>query len=240
MVFSDSTTGQGIVEMARRLTNTDANTYPINDLTANINSVYSDYVSILLSSDTRWEWDDANFTTFPIATTDLKSGQRDYQFQTNFLKILKVLIMQPGNNDFQEIDEIDVQDSRSNLEAWSMNINSQPDNQGIPDTYDLFADTLRLQPVPNYSQTGGIKVFFQRYESSFTPTDTTKEPGFAHPFHIGLAYGAAHLFAMTHMLPNVNLLNQKDMECREALKEYMSERNKSEKPRISFMRTNSK
>lgn len=240
MQFSDPITNGGIVEMARRLTNTDENTYPINNLTADINSVYADYVSIILASDTRWEWDDANFTTFPIATTDLVSGQRDYQFNQTFLKILKVLVMQPDNNQFIELTEIDSQDSISNLEALSMNVNDIASNQGTPDAFDLIADSIRLQPIPNYSQTAGLKVFFQRYESSFLPTDTTKEPGFPHPFHVGLAFGAAHLFALANTLPQVDRLKQEDLACREGMKEYFSQRNKAERPRITARKTNAR
>lgn len=239
MVFSDSITNGGLVEMVRRLTNTDANTYPINDLTADLNSVYSDYVSIILSSDTRWNWDDSNFTTFPIATTDVNAGQRDYQFNTTFLKILKVLIQPQTPGDFIELDEIDINDDISNLDAWSMNVDATS-NIGQPAYFDLIADSIRLQPRPNYSSTGGLKVYFQRYESQFLPTDTTKEPGFAHPFHRGLAFGTAHLFALSHNLPQVERLQQEDLDCREAMKEYFSERNKAERPVISMRKVNSK
>ena len=239
MQFSDSVTNGGIVEMARRLTNTDVNTYNINDLTADINAVYADYVSIILSSDTRWQWDDANFTTFPIATTDIVNNQRDYQFNTSFLKILKVLAQPQTPGDFIELEEIDLQDDISNLEAWSMNVDSTS-NIGQPAYFDLLGDSIRLQPRPNYSSTGGLKVYFQRYESIFIPTDTTKEPGFPHPFHRGLAFGAAHLFALSHNLPQTDRLQQEDLNCREAMKEYFSERNKAERPRITAMRVNSK
>ena len=239
MKFSSPSDKGGIVEMTRRLTNTDANTYPIEDLTADINAVYSDYVSIILSSDTRWTWDDSNFTSFPIATTDLVNNQRDYQFNDSFLKILKVLVQQPNNNQFNELYEINLQDSMSNLSAWSMNIDDVS-NLGVPDSFTLFGDSLRLQPRPNYSATGGIKVYFQRYESEFVTTDTTKEPGFPNPFHRGIAFGAAHLFALSHNLPQVDRLEAEDNACRAALMEYFSERNKAERPRITMKTTQSK
>lgn len=229
----------GIVEMVRRLTNTDVNTYPIDKLCADINSVYDDYVSIILSSDTRWTWDDANFSTFPIATTNLVNGQRDYQFTSQFLKILKVLVLnQNANGTFGELVEINLQDSMSNLDAWEMNVDDPASNLGIPDSFTLFGDSLRLQPRPNYNATGGIKVYFQRYEAVFIPTDTTKVPGFPQPFHRGLAFGAAHLFSLSHNLPQVDRIEQEDINCREALSEYFSERNKAERPVISMRRTN--
>ena len=238
MQFSNSSLRSGIVEMARRLTNSDVNTYPIEDLTADINSVYSDYVSIILSSDTRWNWDDSNFTTFPIATTDIVNNQRDYQFTSSFLKILKVLVLQPGTTTFNELVEIDPQDSQSNWEAWASEVDDVG-NIGVPNSFDLIGDSIRLQPRPNYSLTGALKVMFQRYESEFVTTDTTKEPGFPNPFHRGLAFGAAHLFALSHNLPQVERLNNEDQACRLALQEYFSERNKAERPVISMKRVKS-
>lgn len=239
MIYSDTATNSGIVQLVRRLTNTDDNTYEINDLTADINTVYADYISIILSSDTRWQWDDANFTTFPIATTDIVALQRDYQFNTSFLKILKVLIQPQTPGDFIVLDETDLMDDVSNLDAWAMNVDSTS-NIGQPAYFDLIGDSIRLQPRPNYSSTGGLKVYFQRYESPFVPTDTTKEPGFPHPFHMGLAYGAAHLFAISHNLPQTDRIAQKDMECRDALQVFFSERNKAERPRIIMRNVNSK
>lgn len=231
MIFSDSSTKQGLVEMVRRLTNTDTNTYPIADLTADLNTVYSEYVSIMLASDTRWQWDDSNFTTLPIATTDLVSGQRDYKFDDTFLKVLKVLVKDAGGN-FYELHQIDAQDTTSNFEAIAMNENNSP-NTGQPVWFDLVGDVVRLQTAPNYSSTGGLKVLFQRYQSNFTSTDTTKTPSIPHPFHVGLAYGTAHIFALVHGQPTVDRLKVEDVECRKALAEFMSKRNKAERPTLT-------
>lgn len=231
MVFSDSSTKTGLVEMVRRLTNTDTNTYPIDDLTADLNTIYSEYVSVMLASDTRWQWDDSNFSTLPIATTDLVSGQRDYKFDDTFLKVTKVLVKDASGN-FYELKQLDAQDSVSNFEAMSMNENNSP-NTGQPEWFDLSGDILRLQPSPNYSQTGGVKVLFQRYESPFVSTDTTKTPAIPHSYHMGLAYGTAHIFALVHGQPTVDRLKSEDIECRKSLAEFLSKRNKAERTTLT-------
>jgi hypothetical protein len=231
MVFSDSSTKTGLVEMVRRLTNTDSNTYPIADLTADLNTIYSEYVSVMLSSDTRWQWDDSNFSTLPISTTDLVSGQRDYKFNDTFLKVIKVYVKDATGN-YYELTQLDPQDSVSNFEAMSMNENNSG-NTGQPAWFDLDGDILRLQPSPNYSQTDGIKVFFQRYESVFASTDTTKVPAIPYPFHMGLAYGTAHIFALVHGQPTVDRLKIEDIECRKSLAEFLSKRNKAERPTLT-------
>lgn len=224
--------------MVRRLTNTDTNTYPIADLTADLNTIYSEYVSVMLASDTRWQWDDTNYTTLPIATTDLISGQRDYRFNDTFLKVTKVLIKDASGN-YYELKQLDPQDSVSNFEAMSMNENNSP-NTGQPAWFDLNGDILRLQTSPNYSQTDGVKVFFQRYESSFVSTDTTKTPSIPFPFHMGLAYGTAHIFALIHGQPTVDRLKAEDIECRKSLAEFLSKRNKAERTQITAKFTNPK
>lgn len=217
--------------MVRRLTNTDTNTYPIADLTADLNTIYSEYVSVMLSSDTRWQWDDSNFSTLPISTTDLVSGQRDYKFNDTFLKVIKVYVKDATGN-YYELTQLDPQDSVSNFEAMSMNENNSG-NTGQPAWFDLDGDILRLQPSPNYSQTDGVKVFFQRYESVFASTDTTKVPAIPYPFHMGLAYGTAHIFALVHGQPTVDRLKIEDIECRKSLAEFLSKRNKAERPTLT-------
>lgn len=229
MIYSDSGTGAGLVEMIRRLTNTDSTTYPIASLTADFNTIYSEYVSLILSSDTRWQWDDSNYTTLPIATTNLISGQRDYQFDDKFLKVLKVLVKDPSGN-YQEIKQIDIQDK--NINAVAM-IENQSSNTGQPIRYDLIGDTIRLQPTPDYSQTAGIEVYYQRYEDPFLTTDTTRSPGIPNLYHMGLAYGTAHIFALVHGQPTVDRLKAEDIECRKALAEFLSKRNKGEKPKMT-------
>ena len=89
MKYSDSTNKTGLVELIRRLTNTDANSYPIADLTADFNSIYDEYVSLALSADDTWQWDDTAQTKLPIATTNIVSGQRDYQFDAENLESIK-------------------------------------------------------------------------------------------------------------------------------------------------------
>lgn len=234
MQFSNTTTKNGIVQMARRLVNADDNTYSIEDLTANINAIYDDYVSIILKSDTRWQWDDSNFTTFPIATTNLVANQRSYEFNDTFLKIHQVLVADPSpGGDFNVLEEISGEDYKGNLEAWSMLVDDPTSNLGTPDCFTLIGDSVILQPIPNYSVTGGLKVHFQRYESYFTTTDTTKEPGFPNPFHRGLAVGAAYLFALSKNLPQVDRLFNEDQRIRNDLTEFFTRRNKAERPKIT-------
>lgn len=137
-------------------------------------------VSIIVNSDARWQWDDDNQTDLPIATTSIVSGQQDYSFTVSQLKIEKVLV-QNSTGGWQALSPIDLADNDINTYLIGTPAN------GSPLGYDFKASSLFLYPTPNYSATGGIKIFFQRPSTYFTITDTTKSPGFASIFHRYLA-----------------------------------------------------
>ena len=89
MVFSDSSTKQGLVEEIDFLLGTDATDYPTAQKTRNINRWFDRVISLILQADAKWEWDDTNYTDLPIATASLVANQQDYSISgTEFLKIL--------------------------------------------------------------------------------------------------------------------------------------------------------
>jgi hypothetical protein len=226
MKYSDSTNKTGLVELIRRLTNTDANSYPIADLTADFNSIYDEYVSLALSADDTWQWDDAAQTKLPIATTNIVSGQRDYQFDAEILKVLKVLVAD-SNGDFREIEQIDPQEKN----VYSQDMTTQS-VLGTPVKYDLLGDSIRLYPRPDYNYAKGLKVYYQRKQTEMLASDTTKVPGIPSLFHSGLAFGTAHLFALVKNQPTVDRLGIKDKEQRKAMVDFLAKRNKAQNLRI--------
>ena len=90
MVYSNESTGEGIVQEARYFVGANSTSYPINDLTRNVNRWFDKAVALIFKSNGRWQWDDANQTTYPQATTDLASGQQDYTLDVSHLKITRV------------------------------------------------------------------------------------------------------------------------------------------------------
>mgnify|MGYP000894786700 FL=1 len=90
MVYNDPTTGQGIVQDIYFNCNADGNSYPLADVTRNVNRAYDKVVSRILTADGRWEFDDQNATDLPIGTTDLIANQQDYSFDPTFLIVFCV------------------------------------------------------------------------------------------------------------------------------------------------------
>ena len=227
MVFNDTTTSQGLVQDIYYGINANSVSFPIADVTRAVNNGLDKVSAIILQADNRWQWEDINNTTLPIATTDIVSGQKDYTFDSSFLIVEKVLISDKTGN-FYPARNINIQDQGVNsyLEAKST-------NTGLPYRYDIMGNSILLDPVPNYSYTGGIKVHFKRKAGYFTTSDTTKEPGFNSQFHKYLSLYAQYEYAHAKNLnqKKQELLN--DMALMErAISKHYATRSKDYKPRL--------
>jgi hypothetical protein len=186
MVFNDTTgNGQGIVQDVYFNVNADANSYPIADVTRNVNRAYDKVVSHILLADGRWEFDDQNATNLPIGTTDLVLGQKDYSFDPTFLIVSRVEVQDQNGNwiAMSPFNQSDI--PRGGIPGYipSQSLTDFLGTNGVPQYYDKMANSIFLYPAPSYNLTGGLKVYFQRNVSYFVPTDTTKTPGFSNLFH---------------------------------------------------------
>ena len=65
-----------IQTFTRFLCDADTVSYTAANLLITTNQAYEEVVSKILLCDGRWQFDDNNFTTFPIATTTLVNGQK--------------------------------------------------------------------------------------------------------------------------------------------------------------------
>lgn len=148
-------------------------TYPVDpDFTRNANFGLELCEAYIQRADATWLWDDSNNTDLPIATTDLTSGQSDYALTISHRKIQRVRVKDSNGNwiTLQPIIRRQLSDSQLNAD-------------GTPKYYYKLGRSIFLISTPNYSQTGGLEVQFQRGSSYFVVGDTTKTPGFAPQFH---------------------------------------------------------
>lgn len=223
MVFSDTTTNQGIVQEIDFLVNTDSVKFPIEDKTRIINRWYERTVGKILETDGRWQWDDTNYTDLPIATTDLVSGQQDYSFAVSHLRVTRMEVKDTAGN-WRWLSPLDQNDYRRK------SITEFGEKEGVPQWYDKLANSVFLYPQPNYSQNLGLKVYFQRDAQLFTTTDTTKEPGFASIFHRILALGPALEYASSNGLNTnkIKVLRDEIAQLELDIKEFYSKKSKDE------------
>lgn len=231
MDFSNTTTRQGIIQEIERITLQGAgaisgNTEKLKDFTARTNNALDQFYSIALTHDGNWQYDDPNYTTIPIGVGDLVSGQQDYSFASDVLMIEKVLVKDSSGN-WLELTPVD--SSQSRTDSYARNIWELPSgNSGIPTRYDKFANSILLDPIPNYNSTGGLKVVFKRVASYFVYTDTTKDPGVPQIFHPYIARVAALPYLLEHSMDNAGNINNLILQDEERIKEFMSKRNKDD------------
>lgn len=229
--FYDSTNKSGIVDLIYSNTGADIIKYPLKEVTRDINLALDMAWSIILQASGEWQLDDSNQTDYPIITTSLISGRRDYSFTTDssgnlILDIYRVMCSSEDGT-FYDLKKIDQQNS-SNFDSMGM-VDGQ-NKTGNPSAYDKTANAIFLDMIPNYNKAGGLKVFINREATRFLTTDTTKKPGFAGIFHEYLALRPSYQFACRKGLKNESSLREQVVLMEQKMEEYYGQRNKDERP----------
>lgn len=238
MVFSDTTNKDGILQECEFWvfgSNYGAitdNAVRLDEFTRLSNRALDRIVTAILDSDTQWQWDDSNYTDFPIGQKDLVDSQRDYTLDTTHLKILGVEV-KDQSGDFYPLRQIDYRD----MLDQGVSPTEFTETDGKPQYYDLIADSIHLYPQPDANQVtvaNGLKVRFQRGASYFSDTDTTKEPGFASIYHRLVPLWASYDYAIANEMVNKASLIKNEINSEEKkLKRFMSKRDKTGRPIIS-------
>ncbi len=204
------------------------------DILRSINAYYDEATSLILKADGRWEFDDENLTTLPVATTDLVSGQADYEISgETFLNLLRVEIKDANGNGVQ-LQPLDQDDKIGVAMTEWAKTNAQPT------CYDKVGNSIILYPTPNYSSTGGLKTYYQRPVSLFTSaemTTGTKTPGFNPLYHRYLSMGAAVDYCSVNSINDrLQILLPKMAQMKTDIIASYSRRNKDERPRMKLAR----
>ena len=217
---------------ARALVDADTTSYPAATLLRRINDAYEETVGIIIGCDGKWQFDDSNFTNFPIATTTLVNSQNDYSFDVSQLEVERAEVLD-NSGLWHELKPID-----------KSQINGAVDEffkvDGLPEFYDKQGASLLLYPAPDNGTSvtlaAGLKVYFQRTASIFTAAEVTtgtKLPGFASPHHYILSYKAALPYAVSYKKDRVPYLMAEIKRREEELIKHYSRR---EKDRRKVMR----
>lgn len=266
LAFNDTTSYKGIVQIYEKEIGVprgtvSGDTDKLKELTADVNVALDDFVTLAIKSSGTWKWDDSNQTDYPVITTNLVSGQRDYSFTTDgggnlILDIYKVFVANSAGV-FVEMYPVDVETGTDvpTVVAGSgqlyTSLSSFTDGQnrtGIPTRYDKQSNALFLDPIPNYNYTNGLKMYVNREASYFVYTDTTKKPGIPGLFHRYLALKPALDYARRNELKNYQLIQAEvlRMEGNEsagikgAIQEYFSERPRDEVRAFSLTNENTR
>lgn len=232
--FSNTTTKNGLIqhcedECGFNDGDISGNTTLLAKFTAYINNALDDVFALLFKAGGIWQFDDINHTKYPEIKTNLVSGQRDYPFTTDeqgnlVLDIYKVMVMN-DEGIFQEIFQVDKESANNS----NVNVDSFIDGQdlsGQPVRYDMSANGIFLDPIPNYSETLGLKVFINREASYFTTSDTTKKAGFTGLFHYLLVLLPSLKYARIHTLPQYDRLELETAKMKKELSDNKGRRSR--------------
>ena len=241
LVFSNTTTKNGLIQLCEEYCgfndgDISGNTTRLAKFTGRLNNALSKAVSTIFEVGGTWQFDDSNQTDYPIITTNIVSGQRDYSFTADgsgnlILDVYKVLVANQAGL-YEEIWPVDQQSYAPRNYLSGQNLG------GIPITYDKTANGIFLDPIPNYNYTAGLKVLINREPSYFTTSDTTKKPGFAGLFHEYLAMHASYYYCLANQITNVKKdLKLEMLQMEEDLKNYYKLR-EQDNPKVLKPRRN--
>lgn len=237
--FSDTTNRRGVIELIDDILGTDSTQYSTAKKTRDVNLALDRAFALIFSAGGTWQFDDSNQTDYPIITTNIVSGQRDYSFTTDannnlILEVFRVLVSDENGN-FNDILPVDVSSKYAPVGFTDGN-----NTGGLPNSYDKLGNGIFLDPIPNYNRTGGLKVYINREASYFTTTDTTKKAGFAGLFHEYLALLPAYKYARDNAMSIANSLKNDVAEMENAIIDYYKSREKDTRkvfiPRVNNAR----
>ena len=218
---------------ARSLVDADSTSYIAADLLRRINAAYEEVVGLILGADGLWQFDDTNYTSFPIATTTLVAGQKDYTFNSAHLEIEGVSVLK-ADGIWSKLIPIDDQHQIGVDPAEFLKTDA------LPIYYDKQGRSLVLYPGPasgDVTLAAGLKVFFKRTADLYTSaqvTTGTKEPGFASPYHVILSYMAALPYAQSYKKDRVPFINLKIQELKKGILEHYGRRELDRRKRMSM------
>lgn len=219
MNFNSGT--NSIIDEIDSLCDSDSDSYPIAAKTRRVNIGMDEVIAEILQADGTWQYDDQNQTDLPIGTTDLVDGQQDYAFEDEFLVIERAEVKDNSGtwHKLKPFDQSEVEGALEELYG----------TDGLPLKYDKQGRSILLYPAPataNVTITGGLKVWFKRNATKFTTSDTTKEIGFASPFHSILAYIASIPYAMTYKQDRVVMYQNEVIRLKGEIRAFYGRREK--------------
>lgn len=231
--FNDTTTYKGLVQIYEKeigvnRTDISGNSDKLKEYTAEANIADDDFKRMAIKASGTWQYDDSNHTDYPIITTNLVDGQRDYSFTTDgssnlILDIHKVYARIDSTGVFQELHPVDVQSE------WTDDFTNGDNIEGVPYEYDKTANGIFLNPIPSYNSTGGLKIYISREGSYFTSADTTKKPGVPGLFHRYYAIKPAMHYARRNNLSSYDRLLFEVQTMEAQINEYFGNRERDKR-----------
>lgn len=218
--YNSHTTSQDIVSMAEKLVKANSVSFPIADKTLYANQAIKIILTWIHQAYGGWQYDDANYSTFPEATTSLNINQVDYSLPDENIKVEGVSVKLTATGEWYPLMPItleQIQDAgTSESEFYS--------TDSSPRYYRLLAKSIKIYPAPNFTLLNALKVYESREASLFITTDTTKTPGFDAQYHEAVSTYMAFQYAKINQLANKNDLEKDWLLFEQRIKKDYSQR----------------
>lgn len=203
------------------------NTERLQDFVADANLALDSFLTIAFRADGTWQFDDSNHADYPIITTDIVDGQRDYPFTSDetgnlILELQAVFIGTDSDGPlYQEIHPVDVpsDETHETQGLWD-----NENTEGTPYRYGKLANGIFLDPIPSYNKTNGLKMYISREGSYFTTSDTTKKPGVPGVFHHYFYLKPALDYARRNRLANESNIRAEVLQLEVDIEEHFAMR----------------
>ncbi len=198
MQFSNTTLKNGVIQRIEDHTQLGDGVISgdetlLKKMAANVNETLYDLTTEIMILNDSFEWDDPYKSDYPIATTPLIAGQRDYQFDNiSFLKLKRVDVSYDGVNYYRATPF----DSASYFGERGLGNDTVTDEdfEKTNPMYDPKAFGFWLYPrasAADVANNGKIRIEYSRTFDEFSHTDTTKEVPIDRNFHDLVAIGAS-------------------------------------------------
>jgi len=226
MEFCNPVNGQGLVEDTLFLCGTTTASYPLTDITRNINQAYHNVTREIWDCSDTWQYDDSNNTDIPKVLTTLTGGTHQYAVPTTAQKIERIEIKDINGN-WTKLEQINYNDIGVAIPEYF-------ETDGLPVYYDLIGNYINLYPGPAaayVTTASGMAVYVDRNVTLFTTASTTAVPGFSPQFHRLLSLGAALDFEKD--TNHRNLLLMEKTQLTKGLENFYSSRSVEGRTEIS-------
>lgn len=224
------------------------------EFTHRLNQWYNKTLTVILESQDEWDFDDLNLTNeYPIATRALVADRRDYKFETALwsligeeggaaasnaaispLKVKRLDVCWNGTgNTCYKAEPID-----SNELGIGFGNDTELDGRFSTNEpkYDIKSQAIWMYPrasAGHVSNSGIIRIEFQRIFDVFSTSDTTQEPGFDAPFHRYLSIGASYDWLLINKPKDTMLITRLEamlLDYENRMREYYGSKSKDRQP----------
>ena len=224
---------QDIVNSIYFRTKTNSSSFLAADMLLYINNAYDRVVSLILSADSKWQFDDSNQTDLPIATAALVADQADYALATSHLTMDRIEILNSSGETWRRLFQIDQQQLK---QGSSLALDEYQSANGEPNQYDLIGNSIILYPTPNYSLASALKVYFTRGGTLYTSAEVTtgtKVPGFISLFHDLISLWTSYNYAIANGQNTANGFFVEIQRLEKDLEEFYGKRDRDVRPRFT-------